>query len=97
MLPVHVACDRRAPAYRGDGRKFVGWMLGLMRERADETEDETSLGGAPSVDAWLQKTVPPAFFARGCDHALLGIEAPPELVETREVAEYHDLDDPLFG
>ena len=121
LLPVHAACDRRAPAYLGGGSAFVGWLVERMRlqqvaggnstekgaedmDGAPTSAEEGADGadGAPSVDVWLRTDVPRAFWVRGCDHTRLGIETLPAefrslaVVDTRQVAEYRDLDDPLF-
>ena len=86
LLPVHCACDRRAPAYPRNGADgtFVPWLLEKMRERDAD------------VEARLRTEVPAAFWRRGCDPQPLGIEAPPPDADPRRLAAGYAQDDPLF-
>jgi hypothetical protein len=89
LLPIHVACDPHAAGYRkqvSDGG-MVEWLLAKMRER------RPAMDGTPEVVTWLRTELPAAFWSRGCDPTLLGVEAPQG--EARAIATYHDLDDPL--
>ena len=114
LLPIHLACDRRAPVYTlpSRARAFVNWMLEKMvsarKERASGGgggEGAPGVEGAGAMEAWpedvvtkLRAEVPKAFWSRGCDPAMLGIdEALRQEVapagETRQRMTYGDLDD----